>query len=240
MTGLSSLVQDLAMGSRKGTTSRKTRPSFIEEARRRQIVETAIVTIAERGSDGTTLAGIAKDAGISKGVISYHFESKDELIANVLGALVSEPAEFIKERVDAETTAAGRLRAYVLAFFDFMLTHRAHYVALVELWGGAGVSEGREQFNLEAYEPSRRYLAHILESGVRAGEFRRVDPSTTASVIQGAIDGVMLQWVFEPTGLDVPACRQEILDMIRVHLSRERAAGPRPPRSADVTLRGES
>ena len=52
--------------------------SFIEEARRRQIIDTAIRTIATRGYSRTSLAEIAREAGISKGVISYHFEGKGE------------------------------------------------------------------------------------------------------------------------------------------------------------------
>lgn len=227
------------MGPNKRAANQKSKPSFIEEARRRQIVETAIATIAGRGSAQTTLADIAREAGISKGVISYHFDGKDELISEVLQALVREPAEFIKSQVDRETTAAGRLEAYVRAFFDFMLEHRAHYVALVDLWGSAGVSEGREQFNIEAYEPSRRYLVKIVESGKKSGEFRPVAAMTMAAVIQAAIDGVMLQWVFDPAGVDVPACRGEILQMIERHLATGREGRRRVPAGTATDDDGE-
>jgi AcrR family transcriptional regulator len=63
------------------TKTRREKPTFIEEARRKQIVEAAMETIADSGYVNASLAEIAKSADISKGVISYHFESKDELIA---------------------------------------------------------------------------------------------------------------------------------------------------------------
>lgn len=200
-------------------TASQKRTSFIEEARRRQIVETAIRTIAERGSAQATLAEIAKLAGISKGLISYHFEGKDDLIREVLSLLVREPAAYIKPRVDAEPTARGKLRAYVEAFFDFLETNRSHYVAFVELWRGAGGSPGRSSFNREAYEPSRHYLAHIVDAGRASGEFRQVPARTTASMIQAALDGVMLQWVFEPKAIDLAACRAEVIEMLERHLA---------------------
>jgi len=196
-----------------------TKASFIEEARRRQIVETAIRTIAARGYSQSSLAEIAREAGISKGVISYHFEGKVELLEAILSRLLEEPAEFIKQRVDASDHAVDKLRAYVRANFEFMQTHRENYVALVDLWESRGSHESGNRFSAEAYAPSRAYLSRILEAGREAGEFRARPAATLASVIQAAIDGVMLQWVFDEHTIDLDACRDEILEMISRHVA---------------------
>jgi AcrR family transcriptional regulator len=193
------------------------RPSFIEEARRRQIVDTAIRTIATRGYSQASLAEIAREAGISKGVISYHFEGKTELIQEILSRLLREPAEFIKRRVDSRERALDKLRAYVTANFEFMKTHRDHYVALVDLWESRGSADAN-RFSAEAYEPSRTYLSRILESGEQSGEFRRMSHRTVASVIQAAIDGVMLQWVFDESAVDLDACRDQVLEMVTLYV----------------------
>ena len=198
-------------------TSGQGKPSFIEEARRRQIVETAIRTIATRGYSQASLAEIAREAGISKGVISYHFEGKDELVEEILSRLLREPAEFIKTRVDACDRAMDRLRAYVTANFEFMKSHRDNYVALVDLWESRASGSGN-RFSAEAYGPSRAYLSRILEAGHQSGEFRGLDHGTVASVIQAAIDGVMLQWVFEENSVDLDACRDQILEMVTLHV----------------------
>jgi AcrR family transcriptional regulator len=198
-------------------TAGRNKPSFIEEARRRQIVETAIRTIATRGYSQASLAEIAREAGISKGVISYHFEGKVELIEEILSRLLREPAEFIKQRVDARDRAMDKLRAYVRANFEFMKTHRDNYVALVDLWESRG-SESANRFSAEAYGPSRAYLTRILEAGAQNGEFRGLNQGTVASVIQAAIDGVMLQWVFDEQAVDLDACRDQILEMVTLHV----------------------
>ena len=204
------------MRSNSDTTGQG-KPSFIEEARRRQIVETAIRTIATRGYSQASLAEIAREAGISKGVISYHFEGKDELVEEILSRLLREPAEFIKKRVDAHDRAMDRLRAYVTANFDFMKTHRDNYVALVDLWESRASGSGN-RFSAEAYGPSRAYLTRILEAGHQSGEFRDLDRGTVAPVIQAAIDGVMLQWVFDENAVDLDSCRDQILEMVTLHV----------------------
>src|ERR1051326_6821589 len=58
-------------------------PTFTEAARRTQIIECAIETLATLGYAQASLAQIAKRAGISKGVIVYYFSSKEELFEQV-------------------------------------------------------------------------------------------------------------------------------------------------------------
>lgn len=211
----------------------KTKPTgtFIEEARRRQIVETAIETIAQQGMSQASLAEIARKAGCSKGVISYHFNGKDELIEEILSYLLREPAGFIKERVSGAQTALGKLRAYVEANFEFMEAHRDGYIALVDLWGSRGAARDTNRFNADAYEPSRHYLANILEAGGKSGELRELPVFATASLIQATIDGIMLQWVFDPEAIDLQACCREIVEMVSSHVARPRPSdgkGKRP------------
>lgn len=193
------------------------RRSFIEEKRRSQIVDIAIQTIATQGFSQASLAEIAKKAGISKGVISYHFDGKEELVEEILRSLLRKPAEFVKERVSLADTALEKLRAYIDANFEFMKRNRVGYVALVDLWGQRD-DGGRNSLNADAYEPSRHYLAHILEEGQKAGEMRALSVLSTASLIQGAIDGVMLQWVLDEKAIDLDVAREEVVNMVLRHV----------------------
>ena len=201
-------------------TSGQDRLSFIETVRRKQIVDTAITTIAARGYSKTSLAEIARGAGISKGVISYHFRGKSELVEEILSHLLREPAEFIKARVDAADRATDNIRAYLEANFEFAKTHRRQLLALVDLWGSRDSSEGRNRFDAEAYEPSRRYLSRILTAGIESGELRPVPAQTMASTIQAAIDGVLLQWAFDDKAVDLDAACRELQEMIASHVAR--------------------
>ena len=192
------------------------RPSFIEEKRRSQIVDIAIQTIATQGFSQASLAEIARKAGISKGVISYHFDGKEDLVEEILRSLLRKPAEFVKERVSRAGTALEKLRAYVEANFEFMKLNRVGYVALVDLWGQR--DSGRNSLNADAYEPSRHYLAHILKEGQQTRQMRAFPLMPTASLIQGAIDGVMLQWVLDEKSIALDVAKEEVVSMVLRHV----------------------
>ena len=73
------------MRSESNPDGKKAERSFIETARRAQIMAAAIDTIAEVGYGQASLARIAETAGTSKGVIIYHFGGKDELVRELVG-----------------------------------------------------------------------------------------------------------------------------------------------------------
>ncbi|GII92065.1 TetR/AcrR family transcriptional regulator [Sinosporangium siamense] len=187
--------------------------SLIEEIRRRQIVTSAIETIAGSGFNQASLTEIARNAGVSKGVIGYHFEGKDELIQQVVTTLLRESNDYIKERVRAQEKAADQLRVYIEASFAFMGENRANFVALVDIWGSFGSVAAKRAFNATAYEPCRRHLSGILRAGQEKGEFRDFPVETVATMLQGAVDGVMLQWVFDERAVDLAACAAELTAM---------------------------
>ena len=55
-----------------------------KEVRRRQLIESTIDSIAARGFAATTMADVADGAGLSRGIVNFHFESKEKLLAETL------------------------------------------------------------------------------------------------------------------------------------------------------------
>jgi len=86
------------MNINNNTNNQKKR-SFIEAARQTQIVECAIETIASVGFAQASLAQIAKRAGISTGVISYHFKSKEALIQQVIEKVYTSGESYMRPYV---------------------------------------------------------------------------------------------------------------------------------------------
>ena len=112
------------MRARKQTVERS-HQTFTEAARRAQIVEAAIDTIAEVGYTRASFALIAKRAGLSStGLISYHFASKDELIEQVFTSIIGTMGQFMAQRMEQQHSAAGALSTYIRATAAFIGTHR--------------------------------------------------------------------------------------------------------------------
>lgn len=176
------------MGTHSGRT-------FIEEARRRQIVQHAVDVIAEHGFAGATLARIAERAGISKGVISYHFDGKDDLMYEVLTLYESEEQEFIYARVDAQETATDALQMYLRTNIEYMAVHPKHLKAVVEIVIAAKDSKGKRKFDVTSVEwmdDELSRLVSILTRGQESGEFRTFDPRVMAISIRGAIENIAM------------------------------------------------
>lgn len=204
-------------------------PTFIEEARRKQIIEAALQTIAEQGYTQASFAEIAKNLGITKGLIAYHFDGKHDLITSTIHTILDRQGAYIKARVDAETSGSAKLRAYITTSFAYIEQNRPHFVALVDLWGSFTSTEEKRQFSRTAYDPCRAHLMKIFRAGQERGEFRTFEPHLMATLVQGAIDGVMLQWVFDPEAVNLPAAATELAELFVAQLVR--LVTPVPPAS---------
>lgn len=71
--------------------------------------------MAEVGFQGASLAEIARRAGVSKGVVSYHFAGKEELLGQVLCDVYGRAGAAIAERIADETDPAAVVRGYLEA-----------------------------------------------------------------------------------------------------------------------------
>jgi TetR/AcrR family fatty acid metabolism transcriptional regulator len=194
-------------------SSKSEQPTFIEEARRKQIIEAALQTIAEQGYTQTSFAEIAKGLGITKGLIAYHFNGKHDLITSAIHTILNRQGAYIKEQVDAQKRADEKLRTYIEASFIYIEHNRPHFVALVDLWGSFTSPEEKQAFSKTAYDPCRMHLKKIFRIGQEQAEFLKVDEQAMASVIQGAIDGIMLQWVFDPDAVDLDQASKELSEI---------------------------
>lgn len=161
--------------------------TFIETARRAQIVDAAISTIAEMGIVNASYARIAKRAGLSStGLISYHFENREELIGEVASGVLAAIGEHMATQMGVDFSNAGEaLRRYILGNVEFIDSHRREMKALLEIFIGGGFEYGAEE-ERRAVSP----LEAILRRGQREGTFRRFDARVMATVIQRAIDGL--------------------------------------------------
>ncbi|HTT52056.1 MAG TPA: TetR family transcriptional regulator [Streptosporangiaceae bacterium] len=189
-----------------GARTSGVRRSFTEGARRAQIVQAAIETIAEAGYQGATFARIARHAGLSStGLISYHFAGRDELIGEVVAKVIADIGAFMAQRMAGATGPAAALRAYIEGNAEFTAAHRADMKALLEIFLNGGLHYGAAD-EQAALSP----LEEILRAGQRTGEFRGFDPTVMATLIQRAVDGLPFLLAARP-GLDVTAYAAEVV-----------------------------
>ena len=209
--------------------------TFIETARRAQIMAAAIDTIAELGYGQASLARIAERAGTSKGVILYHFSGKDDLIKELVAELSARGRAYLGPRLEAEPTGAGMLRTYIESNLAFMRENRNHVVAAVEIALNGRGADGSPLYDFSIREAGVAALRQLLAHFQGTGEFRAdFDPLVMAMAIRAALDAVPPRLARDP-GLDVGHYGRELADLF--HLAT-RPEGSRPRAATHEVVSG--
>jgi AcrR family transcriptional regulator len=180
-----------------GAAADKPERSFIETVRRAQIAAAAIDTIAEAGYAGASFARIAERVRISRGLISYHFAGKDDLIKQVVHEAAEQAIAYIRPRVLAESTGPAMLRAYIQSNLAFMRDHRNNVIAMIEISRSA---DGRRIFYDDtAVVNAVGALEGPLAGFQKAGQFRPdFDPHVMAITIRAAIEAASPLFALNP------------------------------------------
>lgn len=188
--------------------------TFIEKARRAQIMDIAIETIWDLGYAQASIGQIAKRAGISKGVVTYHFSSKDELMQNIVVDLYMKGASFLS-KIENESTPSSMLKCYIETNLEFIHAHKEQVAAVAEIVMNVRDEEGKLFFHKPGdnaiYEP----LIEILQWGQEDGSFRTFTSTGTrvlAMTIRSAIDLASQQLVTNPD-FDITEYSKELIQL---------------------------
>jgi betaine-aldehyde dehydrogenase len=159
-----------------------------EEARRVQLVEVTIDSLAEVGYVGTTLAEIAGRAGVSPGLVAHYFDDKDGLLEAAFRTLARTLAARMRARLALARTPRGRVQAVIdtnLAPEEF---DKRTGTAWLAFWGQVLHVQGLKRVQT-AYQ--RRMLSNLRN------DLRRLIPGedarSLAAMIAAMIDGVWLR-----------------------------------------------
>ncbi|OLT49194.1 hypothetical protein BJF85_10025 [Saccharomonospora sp. CUA-673] len=198
------------MRSEVGTSGQSR--TFTEQARRAQIVECAIEAMSELGYVRASLAEIAKRAGVSKGVISYHFAGKDELTEQVVVELYARAGRLIGERIEAAPDASSALRGYLEANLTFIRENPTHVRVLTDIVMNFRDKDGSLHFGGADADGLVRHLEGILRRGQETGVFREFATRPMALVIRAAVDAASGQIAMDPQ-FDIDSYTRELLTM---------------------------
>jgi AcrR family transcriptional regulator len=197
--------------------------SFIEAARRAQIIGATVDTIAELGYRKASFARITERAGLSSTrMISYHFTNRAALMQAVLSTVADAKARFLAERTEGRVAPAdrrGMLRAYIESEVAFLGAHPECVRVLIEFGAHPGDTDGWPMTGAVLRQLRVGGLARQLAQGQREGSFGDFAPDILAMSVSQAVDGVAHQLADDPE-LDLESYGRQLADLF------ERAAAP--------------
>ncbi|SFY26707.1 TetR family transcriptional regulator [Streptomyces atratus] len=156
---------------------------------REELLAAAMATIAERGLDGLTMAGLGREVQMSSGHLLYYFRTKDELLLQTLEWSEGRLGAERRALLSGPATARERLDGYI----DLYLPdgHRdPHWTLWLEVWNRSQNADDDARARQAAIEAAwHRDLVDLLERGASAGEFRPVDAERFATRLRALLDG---------------------------------------------------
>src|SRR5438552_4039775 len=190
--------------------------------RRTAIVRATIRCLARDGYTGLTMKKVAREAGVSQGILHYYFADKRAILVAALETVTAD----LDRRVAAAQARGGqdaktRLQALVAACLRLAVEERAFWIVFVEFWGEMMHDRRLREINAALYERMRRLIGAVVVQGVRAGTFRPTDGRRAAAVVLGLVDGVSLQLAFDATAFSVAEATRFCTEAVMRYLARE-------------------
>ena len=192
--------------------SRGNAGSFIESARRAQLVDAAVTTVNELGYHRASLAEIAGRAGIAKSAVVYYFASKEGLLLEVVQRVFAALGESVLAAVQGVEDPATRLRAYAGAYLGHVDTHRAAIAAAVEIVVSHRTADGTPLYLINDDEDTA-LLRSILRAGMEQGVFLAMPLDVATGLAESVLDQAITLVQRDP-GVDLGQLRAQVLPFL--------------------------
>jgi TetR/AcrR family fatty acid metabolism transcriptional regulator len=169
------------------------------ETSRRQVLEAAVRALAKSGYANTSVSDIARAAGMSKGAVHYHFESKDDLIAKVLEHCARATTERIRVAWDAPEHPAEKIRHVVAEMREMRREGIPELRVLADL-AAQGLHDPRLRGLLgRIFAANRRQMVDYLSASIaRMGVQSKVPVHIVPRLLMGTLDGLAMHDYFDP------------------------------------------
>jgi TetR/AcrR family transcriptional repressor of nem operon len=163
------------------------------ESTRQRIIEQAAPLFNQRGFEGCSMQDVLEATGLEKGGVYRHFESKEELAAEVFRYAWGRAMKMRWEGLDKVEGSVEKLRYFVRRFVDTTgpipggcpLMNTA-----IEADDGNAMLRGLVHAGIKDW---KRKLCAIVEKGIEAGEIRgEVEPRQIANSVIAALEGALM------------------------------------------------
>ena len=183
-----------------------------ENDKYQRILEAAIKVFAEQGFFQSTIAQIAKEAGVADGTIYLYFKNKDDILVQFFNYKAKQVFDGFREEVNRAENAVDKLRNLVRRHLaEFQRDRNMAILYQLETHQSSRLAE--EQIK----EMSNMYLdivAEIMEQGQQEGLIRKnLYLSLVKRFILGAVDEVINTWIHSGGEYDLVSMADPLVDL---------------------------
>jgi AcrR family transcriptional regulator len=175
-----------------------------EKAQR--IIDAMRDSVARRGAAGSTFEHVAREAGVSRGLLHYYFGTKERLLIEVVRRDSDLRIERLDEMLGEATTADAVLDVLVKSLTDLIDNDPGFFLLLYELFS-AGRRKPEIQHEVgQLFEATRSHVAKVLRVKEDEGILSlRFDAEAVVAYLLAVADGFALQALSDPSRDITPA-----------------------------------
>lgn len=194
------------------------RPRDVEKTR-----DLALRAAAVLERDGLTISSehLARELGIKRPTLLYHFPTHGHVVQTALTELLLEQASFVETRVAKHEHPIDRLYARLRAIHEFHGGRETRLLFLSQAIAVTGQSRVEEILTGAAalFEGARQDMVARIERGIEDGIVHPVDAKALVSLLRAVIDGLTIQRVVSPKS--VPPAHELFWQTVLLPLKRE-------------------
>ena len=179
--------------------------------RYRAILQAAERLFVEKGYHTVSVEQIADAAGVSKGLIHYHFNSKEQLLVWILKDMLDKLFANLDAIAQSVESSKTKISKAIIAYLD--MVHSWSGLMRIAFFEEALTEETKRNF-VSLAEKNVMTLIGLVEEGIAKGEFRMVNSRMVANLITGAILEVMRETVLQNREIKPGEVSIEITDII--------------------------
>jgi len=170
----------------------------LEDLRKAQILQAALIKISETGSANVTLDDIAKQAGMSKGGVAYYYKSKDILCKEAFKEFFVRIFRRSKETLSECSDPLSQLLSFGWLYnWDDPEVNLGYPLLMDCMAMSSRDAEYRKMFH-EWVLNWVSILREAVSEGIRTGIFPEMDPDDTARTISSIYHGIAVRWYLDP------------------------------------------
>jgi TetR/AcrR family transcriptional repressor of bet genes len=194
-------------------TSRRTAS---REERRKQLIQATIKCIARKGMGGTSIGDVAKEAGLSQGIVNLHFKSKDNLLNATLHHIADEYRDtFNKTLEKSGPGAAEKLLALVELDLLSSIIDRQKIAVWFAFWGEV---KSRPTYRKLCDERDQYYddiIEGLCETIIEEGNYTGFSATTVAIAMTSITNGMWLSSLISPATFNRDEALTALHDVFR-------------------------
>lgn len=190
----------MSIASENKASARQKQPrTASKQERRQQLIDATIKSIAKHGISGTTMTTVTSNAGLSIGLVNFHFATKENLFAETLRFLGEEHRDQWKKSYEkADLDPMAKLLAIGDAHYHPKICNRRKLAVWFGFYGEAA-SRAKYRNIMQEIDPERWDLSRdLLRQIIAEGGYEDADAEAIADTLEGLYDGFCLNILMYP------------------------------------------